>query len=70
MKDHKHIQQCHESRMSHGGRVYTAMLENAIAGWTAELVETTNHDAAMQLRGAIRNVRYLLRRIEETPIKK
>ena len=69
MSLHKRIQDCHAVRGTQTGALFISMLEAAVDDWTERLIDVDEHDEKTRLQGAIRNVRYLLRRIDEEQLK-
>ena len=65
MSLHKRIQDCHDVRGTQAGALFISMLDAAVDDWIERLIDVDDHDEKTRLQGAIRYVRYLLRRIEE-----
>jgi len=65
----KSIAECSSLQMTTAGRAYKALLENVIDDWTKTLVETDDDVESHMIKGAIRKVSYLLKRVEE-PVTK
>ncbi len=63
------IKNCSAVKGSNGARLFTELLEAAIDGWTETLIASDNQDESMRLKGAIREVNYLLKRVEEPQIE-
>ncbi|RMH45466.1 MAG: hypothetical protein D6694_04670 [Gammaproteobacteria bacterium] len=65
MSLHDLIRDCHDARATKIGGLFISMLEAAVEDWTERLIDMDDHDGKTRLQGAIRNVRYLLQRINE-----
>jgi len=63
------INECRECLHTAGGRAFTNMLEAAVEEWTADLIETNDKDESVRIVGAIRSVKYLLKRVHEDEIE-
>ena len=64
------ISECHTCETTPGGRAYKKLLEAAIEDWTSKLIESDDDKESTMLKGAVRHVRYILKRVEEKQIKK
>lgn len=62
------ISECNGLLATPAGRAFQKLLTSAIEDWTETLIEINDEAESNRLKGAVRNARYLLKRVEEKPI--